>query len=332
MREPLGHLESLFPEISTRKIEKIHNTDGIFRTILENRYFAIKIGCKFVVNDLKDRVYKVALSNCDPATRERVSAARERHFPLLWVGIKIGSRTWVDQATGLANVISALRREFPRLGVVFDGFSFPADRSDPSGDWQEYGDVISREQAIVDEIIDKLEREQPGIGIYNIVGGSIFDANVWAHAIDLYVSPFGTLQHKIGWLANKPGIIHTNRWLLGTHERNYVWAAVENGKAPGFVRRSSVSNVSSAHEVEILYSSPSDRKESGAGIAAMNRKMRAGREFDNYQVAWKPLFDDLCAVIKSKKSRVDLNAFGYGWKIKVRNTLRMLTGIFDTKM
>jgi hypothetical protein len=332
MREPLGHLQAIFPEIPTGKIERIHNTDDMFKAILTNRYFAIKIGAKFIVNNLQDRLYKVAVSNCLPATRARVRAAREQHFPLLWIGIKLGSRTWIDQASGLARVISALHREFPGLGVVFDGFSWPADRSDRSGDWQEYAEIINQEHAIVNEIIDQLQHVQPAIGIYNIVGGSIFDANLWAHAIDLYVSPFGTLQHKVGWLANKPGIIHTNQWLLGTDERNYVWAAVENGKVPRFVRRSSVSDFNNTQRVEILYSSTEDRRESGAGIAAMNNKMKVGQEFDSYHVAWEPLLHDLCAVLKLKKSTVAWNALVYGWKIKLRNRLRIVTGIFDTGM
>ena len=109
-------------------------------------------------------------------------------------------------------MIDSLHKQFPKLGVVFDGFSLPADRSVQLADRQEYAEIINEENAVVNEVVEK------------------------PHAIDVYVSPFGAVQHKIGWLANKPGIIHTNQSLLETPIM--CWATIENAPVPRYVRRS----------------------------------------------------------------------------------------------
>ena len=215
LREPLGDIRQIFPEIPADKVERKTTTDAIFDDIVTNNYFVVRVGDSVVTRDTITRVYEVAKTNCRPETLDKVQHARRQHSPLLWIGIRVGSRTWVNQEDGLARLIDALHAEFPGLGVVFDGFSLPADRSGEWSDNQEYDDILRQENRVVSDIVERLKqhhRETPGI--FNIIGSSIYDANVWAHAIDVYVSPFGTLQHKVGWFANKPGIIHVNTTLL----------------------------------------------------------------------------------------------------------------------
>jgi hypothetical protein len=115
---------------------------------------------------------------------------------------------------------------YPQLGVVFDGFSIPADRSEAS-EKVEYASIIDEENAVVDAVRRKLRDRNIQIVIFNIIGRTIFDAIEWAHAIDVYISPFGTIQHKVGWFANKRGIIHSNLNLLGT---DFIWTLIEDAK------------------------------------------------------------------------------------------------------
>lgn len=299
MREPLGDLGQLFPEMPTGRIQRMTNTAELFGEILRHRYFAIRVGDNFVTRDLVARVYKVACSNCLPATRERVRKAREVHSPMLWIGIRVESRTWSDQADGLAKLITSLHERFPRLGVVFDGFSLPADRCVQSTDRQEYADIINRERAVVKEITEKLKSRKNGIGIFDIVGSSIFDANIWAHAIDAYVSSYGSLQHKVGWLANNRGIIHANQSLLQNPPRN-VWAAVEDAIVPRYVRLSSVSDIRFIQTDTPVYKQLNDYREVGAGNRTSDKKAQVRPEFNNYTVEWKPLLEDLVDLLQSR--------------------------------
>ena len=300
LREPLGPIEQIFPELPGDRIERKDNTSDLFYEILENGYFAVRVGGDYLAQDLASRVAKVSSANCLPATLETVKEAKSKYHPLLWVGIRVGNRAWTDQVDGLSRVIACLQKEYPRLGVVFDGFSLPADMSTQSGEEQGYDGILAQENEIVNGIVNNLQQRQVAVGVFNIIGLSIHDANVWAHAIDVYVSPYGSLQHKVGWLANKPGLVHTNETLLQSPAK-YVWAAVENGIPPRYVRAASVTDIKSEPKERTGYNEISDASESGAGIQAANRRVSKNPEFNNYSITWEGLHQDLFDLIRSSK-------------------------------
>jgi hypothetical protein len=101
LREPLGPLEQIFPEIPGDKVERSNSINDLFRQILANRYFAIKVGDNYLASALAERVAGVSTANCLPATIKRVKEAQTKHHPLLWIGIRVGNRSWTDQIDGL---------------------------------------------------------------------------------------------------------------------------------------------------------------------------------------------------------------------------------------
>jgi hypothetical protein len=174
--------------------------------------------------------------------------------------------------------------------------------STQSGEEQGYDGILAQENEIVNGIVANLQQRQVAVGVFNIIGLSIHDANVWAHAIDVYVSPYGSLQHKVGWLANKPGLVHTNETLLQSPAK-YVWAAVENGIPPRYVRAASVTDIQSEPKERTGYNEISDASESGAGIQAANRRASKNPEFNNYSITWEGLHQDLFDLIRSPKTQ-----------------------------
>jgi len=286
------------------------------------------VGGDYLAQDLASRVAKVSSANCLPATLETVKEAKSKYHPLLWVGIRVGNRAWTNQVDGLSRVIACLQEEYPRLGVVFDGFSLPADMSAQSGEQQGYDGILAQENEIVNGIVANLRQRQVAVGVFNIIGLSIHDANVWAHAIDVYVSPYGSLQHKVGWLANKPGLVHTNETLLQSPAK-YVWAAVENGIPPRYVRAASVTDIKSEPEERTGYNEISDASESGAGIQAANRRVIKNPEFNNYSITWEDLHQDLFDLIRSPKTQNGMSRLLLANQIKrkLRLTVYSITNV-----
>lgn len=332
LREPLGPIEQIFPEIPENRIERKDNTSDLFYEILENGYFAIRVGDDYLASDLASRVAKVSSANCLPATLDAVREAKRRYHPLLWIGIRVGNRAWADQVDGLSDVIASLQKEYPTLGVVFDGFSLPADTPAESGEHRGYAGILAQENEIVDRIAANLQQRQVAIGVFNIIGLSIHDANVWAHAIDVYVSPYGSLQHKVGWLANKPGLVHTNETLLQSPAK-YVWAAVENGIPPRYVRAASVTDIKSEPKERTGYNEISDASESGAGIQAVNRRVRNNPEFNNYSITSEGLHQDLFDLIRSSKTPSGMSRLLLANRIKrkLRLTVHSITNILISR-
>jgi hypothetical protein len=331
LREPLGDINQIFPELPSGKVERKSHMENMFREIIEGNYFAVRIGDDFVAKDLAERVYAVAVRQCSPTILEQVKQAGDRHFPLLWVGIRVGTRSWENQVEGLSKIIGSLHAEFPRLGVVFDGFSLPADKMAATGE-NEYSGIVAMENEAVDGIVARL-RESGGRtpAIFNIIGGSIFEANVWAHAIDVYVSPHGTLQHKVGWLTNKPGIIHTNHELLECPP-SYIWTKIEGARKPSYVRLNTVTHIRSADKQPVIYREISDFGESGAGNVAGVTRVQGNPEFDNYSVEWEPLYRDLLPLIRASRKRLAIPSplvLLNGSMRGIKKTLQTLTNSFD---
>jgi hypothetical protein len=330
LRKPLGDIRQIFPEIPADKVDNKKSTDAIFSEIVENNYFVVRVGESHITRDTITRVAKVAKTKCQSETLDKVHHARREHSPLLWIGIRVGSRTWVNQIDPLARLIHALHAEFPRLGVVFDGFSLPADRSGRSSANREYDNILRQENRVVSDIIERLKRHHRQIpGTFNIIGSSIYDANIWAQAIDVYLSPYGTLQHKVGWLANKPGIIHANTTVL-ENPAKYVWAAVENACRPRYIQRAAVTDVRNM-KGEVIYREVSDLKESGAGILAEVKKVQGDPAFDNYELNWQALYADLADLIRLPKIlyKFDHEVMVNSWKRQVKKILHTLTNALD---
>ena len=323
LREPLGPLEQIFPQIESSRIERKNNTDELFSEILERDYFVVRVGGNYLPRAVADRVARVSSANCRPETLAAVSEARKKYQPLVWLGIRVGNRAWADQVDGLTELIASLQQEFPKLGIVFDGFSLPGDKAAEASDEQGFTGVLVQEQEVVREILEKLRKRQVQPASFNIIGLSIFDANVWAHAIDAYLSPYGSLQHKVGWFTNKHGIVHTNRTLL-QHPAKYVWEAVENGIPPRYLSAASVTDLDSEEEERIFYNAINDASETGAGMAAANERVRQNPEFKNYSIDWRALHAELVDVIRSPRTKPGMAA--YVMAHRVRRRLRSVLG------
>ena len=149
LREPLGPIEQIFPEMPENRIARKDNTSDLFYEILEKGYFAVRVGDDYLASDLASRVAKVSSANCLPTTLDTVKEAKSRYHPLLWVGIRVGNRAWAEQVDGLSNMIASLQKKYPTLGVVFDGFSLPADISAESSEQRGYAGILAQENEIV---------------------------------------------------------------------------------------------------------------------------------------------------------------------------------------
>ena len=278
LRETLGKIENIFPQISPQKIKKIaiinHTKVNkeeayiqIFRETLKNNHFCLHVGDCYISNALAQRIYQLAIEsdNCSNLPNQ-IQTIKKFHYPLLWISISVDNRTWTDQENGFANLINALAEKFPNLGVVFDGFSYQEDTLF-SGKINELK-TIEKQNDIVKKIH---QRSQSDVAIYNTVGCSLYESIIWANSIDFYLAHHGTIQHKVGWLANKPGIVHSNTKVLNS-SHHYIENAREKGIKPVYIHPRFV------QDVQLNISDPRNN-------------------LDNYQVDWQVLQQYLLEVI-----------------------------------
>lgn len=201
--QPLGSINTIFPEISQDKIKTVEKNE-LHKEILNNNYFVLSFGNAFIRENLAKRVNNISLQKCSPELKLQIDEAAKKHFPLLWISIRLGSRTWILQERDIVKVINNLAKSFPDLGVVIDGFSLPENLSNSNFNCEA---IVQREKEIVSKICAKVSDR---VGVYDTVGCYLYESITWANAVDLYLAHQGSIQHKIAWTANKPGMVHTN--------------------------------------------------------------------------------------------------------------------------
>jgi hypothetical protein len=203
--EPFSPLDAIFPALDLVRIIR-ERSDTLFRNSLRQNRFLVRIGDKHIHDRVIAGLSRAAERLCGQEMVRAVRHMRQEHWPILWVTIRTGNRTWVSQCVGIPCIVNDLLREFPRLALIIDGFCLPHDH--PAISAQEQDLILAEEMACVRAIRARLPA---ALMVRSNVGRPLAESVLFAGIADCYLSHHGSLQHKIGWIANCPGVVHSNR-------------------------------------------------------------------------------------------------------------------------
>jgi hypothetical protein len=208
--EPWGRVEDLFPELRRTPLHRERFPVPMEQAATAHRLL-IRVGGTRIGEELLRRVRHVAAEQVPSALRARAAALRRRHRPILWVTLRMENRTWVSQVPGLIEIGRRLAADHPGAALIIDGFSVLHDV--PPAPSTEQARLIAAERHAAAAIAAALDGLLP---VLSLVGRPLFEAAVFARVADCYLAHHGSLQHKIGWLGNCPGLVHANRLVLTT--------------------------------------------------------------------------------------------------------------------
>lgn len=203
--EPFAPLETIFPPLDPTSVSRVR-AEELPCDILRHHRFPLRVGDNRIPPHLIDGLCRAAERLCNPDVLHAAREMRQRHWPILWVTIRTGNRTWVSQCAGIANIVNDLLQDYPQLALVIDGFSLPQDHRLIDADAQER--ILTAEMACVQTIRARLPTALP---VRCNVGKTFAESILFACITDCYLAHNGSLQHKIGWTANCPGVVHSNR-------------------------------------------------------------------------------------------------------------------------
>lgn len=168
-----------------RVLAQGYETAGeLFRVVMRENLFVTRLSHFAPLQEsVCVRLLDAANKRSDPEFLCRAKQSGECN-PLVWVTLRSHNRSWRGQAAGLVQVLNALWQEYPRLGVVFDGFK--------------------EERPAMEEIQAALD---PAIPVFDGLGTSFFEALAWAQHIDFFIAPLGN-GTGFTTIANKPGVVH----------------------------------------------------------------------------------------------------------------------------
>ncbi|GDZ95891.1 tetratricopeptide TPR_2 repeat protein [Planktothrix agardhii CCAP 1459/11A] len=194
----------IFPEIPDDKFIEVEDVEDVFQKVIENNYVALRVNGIFIKEPLIERIFISCYHKCSQEFLQKIEQAKQQCFPLLAFQIKArqSRRVWLSQVEGIANIINHLHAEYPKLGIVFDGWSITGTEDESSSCWS----MIDAEQSIVEAIRELIHKDIP---VYSAVGATTYETVVWwRDAVNLHISHAGSGLTYSSWIANKPGVIH----------------------------------------------------------------------------------------------------------------------------
>lgn len=120
--------------------------------------------------------------------------------PVVWFGLRVASRAWRDQAGGIPSIIDAIHARYGDARVVLDGYTRAVGEDAASENWR---DEIASLKFLAAEIKSRVAL--PDL-VVDLTGASMREATLWARVTDVYLTPMGSSQHKVGWFSDGVGI------------------------------------------------------------------------------------------------------------------------------
>jgi hypothetical protein len=207
--EPLGPLEEIFPRLSRAKIVR-----GSRKAVRKRRHSAsllVHPSARFIPTRLRERVRDYCAAR---ASLSAMPPLRDDAWPRVWISIRLKSRTPDNLDEFLLKTIARFFATWTKGEILLDGFSFPVGfLEDPRT--EKLQGKFAETSADCDAFIAKLrERVLSQLGkrvasrVRSVSGLDLASAITLAGRCHFYVCHGGTLQHKIAWIHNIPGVLH----------------------------------------------------------------------------------------------------------------------------
>ncbi|MGE5659345.1 MAG: hypothetical protein ACM37W_22345 [Actinomycetota bacterium] len=242
------NVADIFPdEVSQDQLIKFSDPRNLSKIILENNYFAVRITDILIQEKLARAISQSAVKKSSLDFLNEIETAKQS-FPLIWINLRSHNKSWISQIEGYANIINHLYQDYPNLAVVFDGF-------------------VS-EKTTMDKIVALIPSS---IKTYNALDCPIYESIVWANAIDTYIAIIGSGLTLVTWIANKPGVAHSN--IPHSGQAGWWHNVRENAIPPVAIPGHYIIDLDESHE-----------------------------GYCNYDLDWKIIYEELLKIIKNLKN------------------------------
>ncbi|MDY7055163.1 tetratricopeptide repeat protein [Limnospira fusiformis] len=196
--------ERLFPEIDRGKIVRKpeYSSLEMFTFCMKSNYFLIRpSNCEYNLSTkMATRIYDASVSSCSHTCLQDIEAAK-KNFPLLWFEIKSNRRIWLNQAEAIAEIANRLHSDYPKLGIIFAGWSF--------GNQDNLRDrlFIEKDKQVIQQSRLLLNPEIP---TFTVVGYRTYEKIAWAGAANIHIATYGS-GCNFASIASKRLIVHANK-------------------------------------------------------------------------------------------------------------------------
>jgi len=187
-------------------IKSIIDDENFINEYLDvNEIFIIKLGVEYknskhknVHDNLNLRLLDYSKNNGTLKLNERISKC----FPIIWIGITGQKRFWKEQVDSQVILINTLQKIYPKLGVIFDGWTSPLNKSPV--DQKE----IENDMAVVNRFLPNINQN---IQYLISVGYTSIDKLFLAPKCNFFIANQGSGSLFICQIAKVKGVTHTSK-------------------------------------------------------------------------------------------------------------------------
>ncbi|MFJ3053739.1 hypothetical protein [Pseudomonas nitroreducens] len=126
-------------------------------------------------------------------------------YPLVWFGITVEKRSWIEQVEAATGLLMELKKTYPNLGVVFDGWTSPLHPT--VKDLEE----TEKDQLVMESIVAQLDQT---IKVFSVVGANSVQKIFYGKCADVYVGNSATGGLHVARFAGCPGVGHLNTQMI----------------------------------------------------------------------------------------------------------------------
>jgi hypothetical protein len=126
-------------------------------------------------------------------------------YPLVWFGVTVDKRSWIEQVEGAVGLLTELKKSYPNIGVVFDGWTAPLHPT--ARDLEE----TKKDSGVVEQIVAQLA---PGIRVFSVVGADSVRKLFYGRCADVYVGNSATGGLHVARFSGCPGVGHLNTQMI----------------------------------------------------------------------------------------------------------------------
>jgi hypothetical protein len=205
--QPFGPLPDIFPRLAAASFQAPSGRKFEIPLL-------VRVGSTRVTTRIREVIREYCVRRRRSEAVQNVRTKVESGWPRIWMSVRQRSRTPDNQAEFLLAVVEAILSAYPGAMFVFDGFSFPVGFFDDPRTLPMRKTFKSRSREASEFIAMLCSQAACRLGsgassrLCSISGVDLIDAIQVAEDCDYYVCHGGTLQHKIGWIYDKPGFIH----------------------------------------------------------------------------------------------------------------------------
>jgi hypothetical protein len=215
-----------------------------------------RLGSTQIPVNLRDKICRLLSASRDRKLADPLLNSLGGCSPVIWLSVRLDARTPDNQQELLLSLVTRITADYPAAGFILDGFSYPDDfgsaiyqqggeagecrsvGTDPGLDGDSLSSAMTEREkeisAFIRELQANLEERLPNT-IVNTSGMSLANSIFLALAANYYVCHAGTLQHKIAWIYNIDGIVHSNTTGVQQGVQNWLADQLQDGVKPSLV-------------------------------------------------------------------------------------------------